>query len=52
MPPLRILLVDDHDAVRETTAGMLCDMGHEVDAAADGPTMLEQLADGARPTTI
>ena len=33
MPPLRILLVDDHDAVRETTAGMLCDMGHEVDAA-------------------
>src|SRR6185312_6596213 len=27
--PLRILLVDDHDAVRETTAGMLSDMGHE-----------------------
>ena len=35
--PLRILLVDDHDAVRETTAGMLCDMGHAVEAAANGP---------------
>ena len=42
-PPLRILLVDDHEAVRETTAGMLCDMGHQVEAAADGPTMLAQL---------
>jgi CheY-like chemotaxis protein len=41
--PLRILLVDDHDAVRETTAGMLCDMGHAVEAAADGPAMLEKL---------
>ncbi|HVQ08595.1 MAG TPA: response regulator [Allosphingosinicella sp.] len=44
VPPLRILLVDDHDAVRETTAGMLCDMGHKVQAAPDGPTMLERLA--------
>jgi PAS domain S-box-containing protein len=41
--PLRILLVDDHDAVRETTAGMLCDMGHAVEAAANGPAMLEKL---------
>jgi signal transduction histidine kinase len=41
--PLRILLVDDHDAVRETTAGMLCDMGHAVEAAANGPDMLEKL---------
>jgi len=43
MPPLRILLVDDHEAVRETTAGMLSDMGHRVHAAADGPAMLEKL---------
>jgi len=43
IPPLRILLVDDHEAVRETTAGMLCDMGHKVRAAADGPTMLRTL---------
>jgi signal transduction histidine kinase len=42
-PPLRILLVDDHDAVRETTASMLCDMGHKVDASADAPTMLQRL---------
>jgi PAS domain S-box-containing protein len=41
--PLRILLVDDHDAVRETTAGMLSDMGHEVETAADGPGLLEKL---------
>ena len=43
VPPLRILLVDDHEAVRETTAGMLCDMGHQVEASADGPTMLRAL---------
>jgi signal transduction histidine kinase len=42
-PPLRILLVDDHEAVRETTAGMLSDMGHEVEPAADGPAMLRKL---------
>jgi signal transduction histidine kinase/CheY-like chemotaxis protein len=41
--PLRILLVDDHAAVRETTAGMLCDMGHQVRTAADGQTMLKML---------
>jgi CheY-like chemotaxis protein len=41
--PLRILLVDDHDAVRETTAGMLEDMGHAVESAASGPALLEKL---------
>ena len=41
--PLRILLVDDHDAVRETTAGMLCDLGHQVETAADGPGLLHKL---------
>jgi len=41
--PLRILLVDDHDGVRMTTAGMLADMGHEVDPAADGAAMLHML---------
>jgi signal transduction histidine kinase len=40
---LRILLVDDHDVVRETTAAMLEDMGHTVQAAADGAEMLEAL---------
>lgn len=42
--PLRILLVDDHDAVRETTAGMLSDMGHRVEAASDGPGLLRKLS--------
>jgi signal transduction histidine kinase len=45
---LRILLVDDHDAVRETTAAMLKDLGHQVEAVADGPSMLELL--GRSPT--
>jgi len=40
---LRILLVDDHDAVRETTAALLRDLGHQVAAACDGPTMLDML---------
>ncbi|HWT13716.1 MAG TPA: response regulator [Allosphingosinicella sp.] len=44
MPSLRILLVDDHEAVRETTAGMLCDLGHRVDSACDGPTLLGKLS--------
>jgi CheY-like chemotaxis protein len=40
---LRVLLVDDHDAVRETTAALLSDMGHAVVAAPDGPSMLKLL---------
>ncbi|HEX8641362.1 MAG TPA: response regulator [Allosphingosinicella sp.] len=43
VPPLRILLVDDHEAVRETTAGLLSDLGHSVEPAPDGPSMLEKL---------
>ncbi|MGZ8345537.1 MAG: response regulator [Allosphingosinicella sp.] len=43
MRPLHILLVDDHDGVRETTAGLLHDLGHKVVAAADGPSMLSRL---------
>ncbi|HYI49074.1 MAG TPA: response regulator [Allosphingosinicella sp.] len=43
VPPLRILLVDDHEAVRETTAGMLSDMGHQVQATGDGAAMLRKL---------
>ena len=43
--PLRILLVDDHDAVRETTEAILRDLGHTVETACDGPAMLRRLAD-------
>ena len=41
---LRILLVDDHNAVRETTAAMLQDLGHVITAAEDGNKMLEMLS--------
>jgi PAS domain S-box-containing protein len=41
--PLRILLVDDHDGVRTTTAALLSDLGHEVTEASDGPAVLELL---------
>ncbi len=42
--PLRILLVDDHDAVRETTEAILRDLGHAVETACDGPAMLRRIA--------
>ncbi|WP_423141644.1 response regulator [Parablastomonas sp. CN1-191] len=45
VPPQRILLVDDHDIVRETTAEMLRELGHSVELASDGPTMLRKFAD-------
>ena len=40
---LRILLVDDHDAVRATTAALLEDFGHGVVQAADGGSALATL---------
>ena len=40
---LTILLVDDHEAVRATTAALLEDLGHHPVAAADGPAILEIL---------
>jgi len=46
---LSILLVDDHDGVRETTAALLEDMGHAVTQASDGPelmSILEKSPDG------
>ena len=44
---LRILLVDDHDGVREATAGMLRDLGHSVEAANDGASVVERLKENA-----
>jgi CheY-like chemotaxis protein len=43
---LRILLVDDNDAVRATTEALLVDLGHAVEAAEDGPSMLRRLGHG------
>jgi CheY-like chemotaxis protein len=45
---LRILLVDDNEAVRATTEALLVDLGHTVDAAEDGPSMLRLLSEGRR----
>ncbi|HEY0012749.1 MAG TPA: response regulator [Allosphingosinicella sp.] len=41
--PLNILLVDDHDGVRTTTAALLADLGHHVVEASDGPEVLALL---------
>jgi PAS domain S-box-containing protein len=46
LPPLRVLLVDDHEEVRSTTAAMLADFGHEVVEAATGRDALKALKDG------
>jgi CheY-like chemotaxis protein len=40
---LRVLLVDDHAEVRNTTAAMLADLGHEVVEAANGTDALTVL---------
>ena len=49
MPSLRILLVDDHEAVRETTAGMLARHGPRGRRRRPtAPAMLEHAGGGAR----
>jgi PAS domain S-box-containing protein len=40
---LRIVLADDHEGVRATTAALLRDLGHDVIEAADGPEVLRLL---------
>ena len=42
-PSLNILLVDDHEEVREATAGMFQDLGHNVVEASNGTEALELL---------
>jgi PAS domain S-box-containing protein len=43
LPLMRVLLVDDHEEVRETTAAVLRDLGHDVVEAANGSDALKQL---------
>lgn len=44
--PLRVLVVDDEESVREVLADMLSELGHEVTMASDGPSGLEALSAG------
>jgi len=39
----RILVIDDHEGVRETLGRFLADLGHEVRTAPDGESGLEQM---------
>ena len=39
----KILLVEDHEDLREHVAGILADLGYEVVATADGPTALAMI---------
>lgn len=45
---LNILLVDDHDAVRATTAALLGDMRHRVTDVEDGLSALDMIRSNAR----
>jgi signal transduction histidine kinase/CheY-like chemotaxis protein len=47
VPPLRILLVDDEDEVRQALAEMLVAQGHTVVAASSGPDALRSLGQDA-----
>jgi len=42
----RILIADDHDALRRGLVRALTEAGHEVDEAANGNAALERLHDG------
>ena len=44
--PLRLLLVDDHEEVRSTTAALLKDLGNDVTEAANGAAALHLLKSG------
>lgn len=46
MRSLKIMLVDDHEEVRETTGAMLEELGHRVITAANGKDALQKLGEG------
>jgi signal transduction histidine kinase/ActR/RegA family two-component response regulator len=51
-PRLRILLVDDHEDARGTTAMLLQIMGHDVVEAADGLAAVERARDSAPDVAV
>jgi signal transduction histidine kinase len=50
--PASILLVDDDPLIAVSTAALLEDLGHAVEAANSGPEALEVLASGWRPDLV
>jgi CheY-like chemotaxis protein len=50
--PLRVLLVDDNDALRENLAECLEAEGHQVTAACDGNDAMGLLTHQARPDVV
>ncbi|WP_051676777.1 PAS domain S-box protein [Sphingomonas astaxanthinifaciens] len=47
-----VLLVDDEEYVRASTAGMLAELGYRVIEAASGEDALERVRDGTRPNLL
>jgi CheY-like chemotaxis protein len=50
--PIRILVVDDQDAVRRLTTRLLTRNGYEVDEAPDGATALQRCAAAPGPPDL
>ena len=48
---LRVLLIDDHPEVRQTTAAMLRDLGHDAVEVASGTEAIEMLREAGRRST-
>lgn len=49
---MRVLVVEDDEAISDAISLLLEDEGHQVTQAADGHTALEALRDGERPSLI
>ncbi len=50
--PLKVLVVDDNEALRENLAECLVDVGYEVAAAPDGSAALRTLTSGPVPDVV
>jgi len=47
MPPIRILVADDEDALRQLLCEQLTVMGYQTESASDGEEAIQKLQDGA-----
>jgi len=46
MPPIRILIADDEDALRELLSEQLTALGYQTESASDGEEAIQKLRDG------